>query len=147
MFQDLKREGRLTMRVNYLTRIFDFTSVDKVRALIASWNIKPDEGDEWLRIGGMKTLVDGGFEALTVDDQRSALHEDLAPGFVDERSADDAGSRPRRLLEQAVVVEHVGCRVRQEPFVESRVILDVEGRSGFVGEGGAEARRDVPAEA
>jgi predicted amidohydrolase YtcJ len=24
--------------------------------------VKPDEGDEWLRIGGMKTLVDGGFE-------------------------------------------------------------------------------------
>ena len=62
MFQELKREDRLTMRVNYLMRIFDFTSVDKVRALIASWNIKPDEGDEWLRIGGMKTLVDGGFE-------------------------------------------------------------------------------------
>jgi predicted amidohydrolase YtcJ len=62
MFQDLKREGRLTMRVNYLMRIFDFSSVEKVRALIASWNIRPDEGDEWLRIGGMKTLVDGGFE-------------------------------------------------------------------------------------
>ncbi|TMH22596.1 MAG: amidohydrolase, partial [Betaproteobacteria bacterium] len=62
MFQQLKAEGRLTLRVNYLMRIFDFSSVDKVRALIASWNIRPDEGDEWLRIGGMKTLVDGGFE-------------------------------------------------------------------------------------
>ncbi|HYY62321.1 MAG TPA: amidohydrolase [Burkholderiales bacterium] len=62
MFQQLRRENRLTMRVNYLMRIFDFSSVDKVKALIASWNIKPDEGDEWLRIGGMKTLVDGGFE-------------------------------------------------------------------------------------
>jgi predicted amidohydrolase YtcJ len=62
MFQELKREDRLTMRVNYLMRIFDFSSVEKVRALIASWNIRPDEGDEWLRIGGMKTLVDGGFE-------------------------------------------------------------------------------------
>jgi predicted amidohydrolase YtcJ len=50
------------MRVNYLMRIFDFSSVEKVKALIASWNIRPDEGDEWLRIGGMKTLVDGGFE-------------------------------------------------------------------------------------
>jgi predicted amidohydrolase YtcJ len=62
MFQELKREDRLTMRVNYLMRIFDFSSVEEVRALIASWNIRPDEGDEWLRIGGMKTLVDGGFE-------------------------------------------------------------------------------------
>ncbi len=62
MFQQLRREGRLTMRVNYLMRIFDFSSVEKVRATIASWNVRPDEGDEWLRIGGMKTLVDGGFE-------------------------------------------------------------------------------------
>lgn len=62
MFQQLRRDGRLTMRVNYLMRIFDFSSVDKVRATIASWNVRPDEGDEWLRIGGMKTLVDGGFE-------------------------------------------------------------------------------------
>lgn len=62
MFQQLRREGRLTLRVNYLMRIFDFSSVDKVKATIASWNVRPDEGDEWLRIGGMKTLVDGGFE-------------------------------------------------------------------------------------
>ena len=62
MFQELKSKGELTMRVNYLMRIFDFSSVDKVRATIASWNVRPDEGDEWLRIGGMKTLVDGGFE-------------------------------------------------------------------------------------
>jgi predicted amidohydrolase YtcJ len=62
MFQELKAKGQLTMRVNYLMRIFDFSSVEKVKATIASWGIKPDEGDEWLRIGGMKTLVDGGFE-------------------------------------------------------------------------------------
>ena len=62
LFQELKAQGRLTIRVNYLMRIFDFSSVEKVRALIASWNIKPDEGDDWVRIGGMKTLVDGGFE-------------------------------------------------------------------------------------
>jgi predicted amidohydrolase YtcJ len=62
MFQQLKAQGRLTMRVNYLMRIFDFSSVEKMRATIASWNVRPDEGDDWLRIGGMKTLVDGGFE-------------------------------------------------------------------------------------
>src|SRR5438105_1842074 len=62
IFQKLKAEGRLTMRVNYLMRIYDFSSVEKMKALIASWNVRPDEGDEWLRIGGMKTLIDGGFE-------------------------------------------------------------------------------------
>ncbi len=62
MFQQLKAQGKLTIRVNYLMRIFDYSSVDKMRETIASWNVGPDEGDEWLRIGGMKTLVDGGFE-------------------------------------------------------------------------------------
>jgi predicted amidohydrolase YtcJ len=61
-FQQLRADGRLTLRVNYLMRIYDFSSPEKVRALVQSWNVKPDEGDEWLRIGGMKTLVDGGFE-------------------------------------------------------------------------------------
>jgi predicted amidohydrolase YtcJ len=31
MFQQLKAQGRLTMRVNYLMRIYDFSSVEKVR--------------------------------------------------------------------------------------------------------------------
>ncbi|TMH83584.1 MAG: amidohydrolase, partial [Betaproteobacteria bacterium] len=62
MFQQLKAKGQLTIRVNYLMRIFDYSSVEKMRETIASWNVRPDEGDEWLRIGGMKTLVDGGFE-------------------------------------------------------------------------------------
>ncbi|MEO7762704.1 MAG: amidohydrolase [Casimicrobiaceae bacterium] len=61
-FQQLHADGKLTLRVNYLFRIYDFSSVDGVRALLEKWNVKPDEGDEWLRIGGMKTLVDGGFE-------------------------------------------------------------------------------------
>jgi predicted amidohydrolase YtcJ len=36
--------------------------VAKLRAEIASWNLAPDEGDEWLRIGGIKLAIDGGFE-------------------------------------------------------------------------------------
>jgi predicted amidohydrolase YtcJ len=68
MFQQLRREGRLSLRVNYLMRISDYSSVDKVKATIASWNVRADEGDEWLRIGGMKTLVDGGFEGGNMRD-------------------------------------------------------------------------------
>jgi predicted amidohydrolase YtcJ len=33
-----------------------------IRAMIESSGLKPDEGDDWLRVGGMKLLVDGGFE-------------------------------------------------------------------------------------
>ena len=37
-------------------------SAEKMRAAVAALNVKPDEGDEWLRVGGMKLGVDGGFE-------------------------------------------------------------------------------------
>ena len=33
-----------------------------MRAAVAALSVKPDEGDEWLRVGGMKLGVDGGFE-------------------------------------------------------------------------------------
>ena len=33
-----------------------------MKAMLAASNVKPDEGDEWLRIGGVKLAVDGGFE-------------------------------------------------------------------------------------
>jgi len=77
MFQDLRAKGQLTIRVNYLMRIFDYSSVAKMRDTIASWNVKPDEGDEWLRIGGMKTLVDGGFEG---GHMRTAYEEPYGKG-------------------------------------------------------------------
>jgi len=33
-----------------------------MKAMLGASNVKPDEGDEWLRIGGVKLAVDGGFE-------------------------------------------------------------------------------------
>ena len=33
-----------------------------MRAAVAALGVQPDEGDEWLRVGGMKLGVDGGFE-------------------------------------------------------------------------------------
>ncbi|HVF63241.1 MAG TPA: amidohydrolase [Casimicrobiaceae bacterium] len=62
LWKELKDRGELDIRVNFLFRIYDFTDAAKVRAQVESWNVKPDEGDEWLRVGGIKTLVDGGFE-------------------------------------------------------------------------------------
>ncbi|MBI3370431.1 MAG: amidohydrolase [Betaproteobacteria bacterium] len=61
-WKELKQRGELDMRVNFLFRIYDFSDAAKVRALVESWKVNPDEGDEWLRVGGIKTLVDGGFE-------------------------------------------------------------------------------------
>ncbi|HEY1910549.1 MAG TPA: amidohydrolase [Vicinamibacterales bacterium] len=62
LLQQMKQRGLLTIRVNQLLRFNAADSAEKMRDAIAASQIKPDEGDEWLRIGGMKLGVDGGFE-------------------------------------------------------------------------------------
>ena len=61
LLQEMARRGLLTMRVSQLLR-FGADNADAMRAAIAASNVTPDEGDEWVRIGGMKLGVDGGFE-------------------------------------------------------------------------------------
>jgi predicted amidohydrolase YtcJ len=61
LLQDMDRRGLLTIRVSQLLR-FNADSADAMRAAIAATGLKPDEGNEWVRIGGMKLGVDGGFE-------------------------------------------------------------------------------------
>ncbi|MFM9968704.1 MAG: amidohydrolase [Burkholderiales bacterium] len=74
MLKELKANNQLSVRVNYLLRILDYSSVDRVRETLTKWAIKPDEGDEWLRIGGMKTGVDGGFEGGHMHDAYEEPH-------------------------------------------------------------------------
>jgi predicted amidohydrolase YtcJ len=62
ILKGMEKKGILTIRVNQLMRAFDATDVDKMRAALAAWGVKQDEGDEWLRVGGVKLGVDGGFE-------------------------------------------------------------------------------------
>ncbi len=62
LLQEMKRRGVLTMRVNALLMAPPDPDAAKVRAFIESSGVKPDEGDEWLRISGMKLIADGGFE-------------------------------------------------------------------------------------
>ena len=61
VLQEMEKKGLLTIRVNQLLRPAA-TNAAQIKALLASSNIKPDEGNEWLRIGGIKLAVDGGFE-------------------------------------------------------------------------------------
>jgi hypothetical protein len=61
LLQEMQQRGLLTIRVSQLLR-FPADSADAMRSAIAASGIKPDEGDEWVRIGGMKLGVDGGFE-------------------------------------------------------------------------------------
>jgi predicted amidohydrolase YtcJ len=60
MLQEMQKRGQLTIRINALLRpAIGAAGVDP--ALAAS-GIRQNEGDELLRIGGIKLAVDGGFE-------------------------------------------------------------------------------------
>ncbi|HKD48333.1 MAG TPA: amidohydrolase [Rhizomicrobium sp.] len=52
----------LTLRYTVYMPGFDFRTPQQVDQAIARWGVKQDEGDDFVRIGGIKLLVDGGFE-------------------------------------------------------------------------------------
>ena len=62
ILQEMEKKGLLTIRVNQLMRASNANDAATMRAAIAAWKVKQDEGDEWLKIGGIKFGVDGGFE-------------------------------------------------------------------------------------
>jgi predicted amidohydrolase YtcJ len=58
VLQQMQTRGELTLRVNALLR----ASGASIEQTIGASGINPGEGDAWLRIGGVKLGVDGGFE-------------------------------------------------------------------------------------
>ena len=62
LLQEMQRRGELTMRVNFLLRPTQTADAVAVDAELEAWGVQPDEGDQRLRIGGIKLGVDGGFE-------------------------------------------------------------------------------------
>jgi predicted amidohydrolase YtcJ len=52
----------LTVRYTVYMPGFTFRSPAQVDKAIAQWGVKQDEGDDFVRIGGIKLIVDGGFE-------------------------------------------------------------------------------------
>ncbi|GMR21921.1 MAG: amidohydrolase [Acidobacteriota bacterium] len=59
---DLHARGDLGVRVSALLRITPAIAPDELEQTIGGWNVEPDDGDEWLRVAGIKLGVDGGFE-------------------------------------------------------------------------------------
>ena len=62
LLQEMQARGVLTLRVNLLLRPAQDADAAAVGDALDRWGVDPDEGDEWLRIGGIKLGVDGGFE-------------------------------------------------------------------------------------
>ena len=62
LMQQARASGALTLRYIVYLPGFTLRSAHEARALIAKWNVKQDSGDDWVKIGGVKLIVDGGFE-------------------------------------------------------------------------------------
>ena len=62
MLVDLKERGLLTIRVSVLLRLGGSTDPATLGETFSEWGIGPDDGDEWVRVAGIKLGVDGGFE-------------------------------------------------------------------------------------
>jgi predicted amidohydrolase YtcJ len=60
--RELHGRGELGVRVSVLMRITPAVAPGELEEKIATWNLAPGEGDEWLNVAGIKLGVDGGFE-------------------------------------------------------------------------------------
>ncbi|MCC7422868.1 MAG: amidohydrolase [Planctomycetaceae bacterium] len=60
LFRELQEKGRLTTRVTGTFR-FSAKSAEAVEKYVAGLNLKPGEGDEWVKAGPLKITVDGGI--------------------------------------------------------------------------------------
>jgi len=61
--KEMEMRGVLTMRITQLLSVDPRSEPGKIEQEIKSWNVNPDEGDAWIRIGGIGEFsVDGGFE-------------------------------------------------------------------------------------
>ena len=62
LMQQARNAGQLSLRYTIYLPGFDLKSAEEARQLLSEWNVAQDAGDNWLRIGGVKLMIDGGFE-------------------------------------------------------------------------------------
>lgn len=62
LWKDAAGANALSLRYTVYMPGFEFRTPAQVDEAIARWGVKQDEGDDFVRIGGIKLIVDGGFE-------------------------------------------------------------------------------------
>ena len=63
MYQELAREGKMTMRIcqNIILRLNSETNADMLVESLKAFDFVTGHGDEWARIGAVKVFLDGGI--------------------------------------------------------------------------------------
>jgi predicted amidohydrolase YtcJ len=62
LWKDAAAANSLSLRYTVYMPGFEFRTPQQVDQAIARWGVKQDAGDDFVRIGGIKLIVDGGFE-------------------------------------------------------------------------------------
>jgi len=62
LMKQAQAEGKLTLRWTVYMPGFSLRSAEAARKAIESWGTHQGEGDDWVKVDGVKLLVDGGFE-------------------------------------------------------------------------------------
>jgi len=62
LMKQAEAEGRLTLRWTVYMPGFGLRSAEAARKAIEAWGVSQGDGDDWVRVDGVKLMVDGGFE-------------------------------------------------------------------------------------
>ncbi|MES2255305.1 MAG: amidohydrolase [Pseudomonadota bacterium] len=62
LWKEAAAKNALTLRYTVYMPGFEFRTPGQVDQAVARWGVRQDEGDDFVRIGGIKLIVDGGFE-------------------------------------------------------------------------------------
>lgn len=103
LLQEMQRRGVLTMRVNALLRPGGDAAA--VESALERSGLHQGDGDAWLRVGGVKLAVDGGFEGGLMRDPYAAPWDEQGT-FKGLRTMD-----PARLEAIVVMLNLRGWRV------------------------------------
>lgn len=60
VYQELRRRGELTVRTVAMPRAITDQGEEHMLADLEQWNGRTGDGDEWLKLGGVKVFMDGG---------------------------------------------------------------------------------------
>lgn len=110
-YQDLRRQGKLTVRTNVTYTISAQGTPEQVRAEVLRTPFVTGFGDEWVRVGAIKTTVDGGILIGT-----ALMREPWGPntgiyGYVDPDYRGVQALPKENLIEMARAANQLGWQM------------------------------------